>query len=155
MDRQAFQDWLDRYVEAWKTYDPDKIGSLFSEDVEYRYHPQDEPERGRAMLVSNWLETRDDEGTYDAEYHPLAIDGDTYVAQGWSRYYDAPGGNMRDEYLNIYICRFNDAGECTSFTEYWIQNREMRKRAIDAIVEKRMAEAGAGSSGAVPNPAVE
>ena len=26
------------------------------------------------MLVSNWLETRDDEGTYDAEYHPLAID---------------------------------------------------------------------------------
>ena len=40
MDRQGFQDWLDRYVDAWKTYDPDKIGSLFSEDVEYLYHPQ-------------------------------------------------------------------------------------------------------------------
>ena len=48
---------------------------------------------------------------------------------------------MRDEYWNIYVCRFNEAGECTSFTEYWIQNRQMRKRAIDEIVKKRMAEA--------------
>ncbi len=142
MDRQGFQNWLDRYVEAWKTYDPDKIGALFSDDVEYRYHPQDEPERGRATIVSNWLETRDKEGTYDAEYHPLAIDPDgTFVANGWSRYYDAPGGDMRDEYLNIYVCRFNVAGECTSFIEYWIQNRAMRKAAIDEIVRTRMAEA--------------
>jgi hypothetical protein len=143
MDRQAFQDWLGRYVEAWKTYNPDKIGHLFSEDAEYRYHPQDEPERGRNQIVSNWLETRDEEGTYDAEYHPLAIDPDgLHVASGWSRYFETPGGNMRDEYWNVYVLRFNDAGECSSFTEYWIQNREMRKRAIDEIVRKRMEEAG-------------
>ena len=35
---------------------------------------------------------------------------------------------MRDEYWNVYICRFNDAGECTSFIEYWIQSRDMRKK---------------------------
>ena len=55
---------------------------------------------------------------------------------------------MRDEYFNVYLCRFNDAGECTSFTEYWIQNNEMRKRAIEAIVAKRMAEAQGGGDAA-------
>jgi len=143
MDRQDFQDWLDRYVDAWKTYIPDRIGALFSEDAEYRYHPQDEPERGRDQIVSNWLETRDEQGTYDAEYHPLAIDPDgTHVERGWSRYFETPGGTMRDEYCNLYVMRFNDAGECTSFTEYWIQNREMRKRAIDETVRKRLEESG-------------
>lgn len=145
MDRQRFQDWLDRYVEAWKTYDADTIGALFSTDAEYRYHPQDEPERGRATIVDNWLDGRDDTGTYDAEYHPLAIDGDTFVASGWSRYYERPGGDMRDEYMNVYVCRFNDAGECTSFTEYWIQNRAMRKRAIDETATKRMADVNASA----------
>lgn len=142
MTHEQLQAWLDRYVEAWKTYDPDKIGALFSEDAEYRYHPQDEPERGRATIVSNWLETRDAQGTYDAEYRPVAIDPDgTHVANGWSRYFETPGGEMRDEYCNVYLMRFNDAGECTVFTEYWIQNREMRQHSIDEIVNKRMAEA--------------
>ncbi len=44
MDRQSFQGWLDRYVEAWKSYDEQQIRALFSEDATYRFHPQDEPE---------------------------------------------------------------------------------------------------------------
>jgi len=31
--------WLDDYVAAWRSYDPEAIGALFSEDAEYRYHP--------------------------------------------------------------------------------------------------------------------
>ncbi len=108
MDRQAFQAWLDGYVEAWKTYDPDKIGRLFSDD---------------------------------AEYHPLAIDGNTHVANGWSRYYDTPGGEMSDEYLNVYVCTFNNAGECTSFTEYWIQNRDMQRKRYDEMKRKAVEDA--------------
>jgi ketosteroid isomerase-like protein len=135
VDKQAFQSWLDRYVDAWKSYDPQQIGDLFSEDAEYRYHPQDEPLEGRKAIVENWLENKDDPGTYDARYEPLAIDGDVHVAQGWSRYFDAEG-KMRDEYMNIYVCRFDDAGQCTEFTEYWIQNREMRKRALDEMMRK-------------------
>lgn len=128
MKSEQFQAWLDRYVEAWKSYDPDRIGALFSEDAAYRYHPQDDPERGRAAIVASWLDGRDEAGTYDGHYEPLAIDGETHVASGWSRYFEAPGGKLRDEYLNIYVCHFNAAGRCTDFTEYWIQNREFRKR---------------------------
>jgi ketosteroid isomerase-like protein len=136
MNRDQFQDWLDRYVEAWKSYDAAKIGALFSDDAEYRYHPQDEPLRGRGEIVKSWLDGKDEPGTYDAKYEVLAIDGDTHVANGWSRYFEAPGGDMRDEYLNIYVCRFNGAGECTSFTEYWIQNRAMRRRSIEEMIRK-------------------
>ncbi len=135
MDRQQFQGWLDRYVEAWKSYDEDKIGDLFSEDAAYRYHPQDEPVKGRVAIVNNWLESKDDPGTYDAKYEVVAIDGDMHVANGWSRYFDADG-KVRDEYLNVYLCRLDDAGRCTDFTEYWIQNREARKRALDEMMRK-------------------
>jgi ketosteroid isomerase-like protein len=138
MDRQQFQAWLDGYVEAWKTYDAAKIGALFAEDVVYRYHPKDdEPLQGRAAVVANWLENKDDPGTYDAKYEPVAIDPDgTHVASGHSDYFDGAGGPLRDQYFNVYICRFNDRGECTSFTEYWIQNRDFRRRDRAELIAK-------------------
>ena len=139
MDRQGFQNWLDRYVEAWKSYDRDQIGALFSEDATYAFHPQDEPERGRDAIVAAWLHDPDEKGTYDAEYKVLAIDGDVHVAQGWSRYYE--NGELSDEFCNIYVCRFNDAGECTEFVEYWIQNRDFRKR-----YEEKMKAQAAGAA---------
>jgi hypothetical protein len=128
MDRAAFQRWLDAYVEAWQTYDAHRIADLFSEDAEYRHHPQDEPIRGRDAIVSDWLDERDPPGSYEARYEPLAIDGDVHVAQGISRYFDAQG-NLDDEFCNIYVCRFDGGGRCTQFIEYWIQNRDFARRA--------------------------
>ena len=99
MDQEAAQDWLDRYVDAWMSYDPDDISGLFSQDVAYRYHPYDEPIVGRAAVVASWLgesasgdqSTRDAPGTYEARYSPVAIDGDTVVATGTSRYRENTG----------------------------------------------------------------
>lgn len=139
LDHAAFQAWLDRYVAAWKSYDPVEIGALFSGGVEYRYHPEDEPVVGRAAVVESWLDGPDPNGSYDAHYEPLAIDGAAHVASGWSRYYTADG-TLRDEYWNIYLVHFDDAGQATSFTEWWIQDREFAKRAREAAVAKALAE---------------
>src|SRR5690348_17918635 len=76
MERAEVDRWLQAYVDAWKAYDADQIGNLFAEDVEYRYHPYDEPVRGRAAVVASWLgegapataSTRDEPGTFDAAY---------------------------------------------------------------------------------------
>ena len=77
MDRNDVDRWLDAYVAAWKSYDREQIGALFSDDVVYRYHPYDDPVRGRDEVVRSWLgedepdrgaSTRDPEGTYDATY---------------------------------------------------------------------------------------
>jgi SnoaL-like domain len=139
MDRRGFQRWLDGYVEAWKTYDRDKIRALFSADAVYRYSPE-EPEgtNGRDAIADDWLSNKDEPKTYEAIYAPLAIEGDTFVANGITRYFNADR-SQRDQYYNVYICRFNDAGECTDFTEYWMQKNEYRKAARDELVRKAKA----------------
>ena len=100
MGDEAAQDWLDRYVDAWMSYDPDDVSGLFSEDVAYRWHPYGEPIVGRDAVVASWLgeialgdaSTRDASDTYEAEYSPVGVDGDTVVATGSSRYRERPGG---------------------------------------------------------------
>ncbi|HET6293086.1 MAG TPA: nuclear transport factor 2 family protein [Kribbella sp.] len=129
MDSESAQKWLDRYVAAWLAYAPDDIVGLFSEDVAYRYHPYDEPIVGRDAVVASWLgesasggaSTRDAPGTYSAEYSPVAVDGDTVVATGTSRYSDVPGGPVVKTYENCFILRFDDEGRCREFTEYYIR----------------------------------
>jgi SnoaL-like domain len=123
MDRAEVQTWLDAYVAAWKAYDPHLIGALFAVDVEYRYHPWDEPVRGRDAVVKAWLGEgsqdvaggRDEEGTYDARYEPVAVDGDVAVAVGTSSYTDST------VYENCFLLRFDDAGRCREFTEWFME----------------------------------
>lgn len=140
MDRQGFQRWLDGYVEAWKTYDRDKIRALFSDDAVYRYSPDPDGGalQGRDAIANDWLSGKDAPGTYDAKYEPLAIEGNLHVANGTTKYFNEDG-SQRDEYYNVYVCRFNDLGECASFTEYWIQKQNYRKAARDELVRKAKA----------------
>jgi len=129
MDHQTAQDWLDRYVEAWLSYDRSDIAALFSEDASYRYHPYDEPIVGRDDVVASWLGESDSEeastcdapGTYEATYAPVAVDGDTVVATGTSRYSEVPGGPVIRTYENCFVMRFDSEGRCREFTEYYIK----------------------------------
>ena len=140
MDRNGFQAWLDRYVAAWKSYDRDEIKALFSDDAVYRYSPDPDGGaiQGRDAIADDWLSGKDEPGTYDAKYEPLAIEGNRFVAAGTTKYFN-PDGSQRDEYYNVYICRFNDLDECASFTEYWMQKGEYRKVARDELVRKAKA----------------
>jgi ketosteroid isomerase-like protein len=127
MDHAAAQQWLDRYVAAWKSYDADDIGALFSDDVSYRYHPTDEPVIGRSAVVASWLGEADDEsastrdapGTFDASYSPIAVDGEVVVATGTSTYLDEPEGAVTKVFDNCFVMRFDDEGRCREFTEYY------------------------------------
>ena len=129
MDHEGAQNWLDRYIAAWLTYDPDQVAALFSEDIAYRYHPHDVPIVGREAVVASWLgedasdsaSTRDAAGTYEAEYSPVAVDGDTVVATGTSRYRDAPDGPVVRTYDNCFVMQFDGEGRCRDFTEYYVR----------------------------------
>jgi hypothetical protein len=143
LSHAQFQEWLDRYVAAWKSYDPQAIGDLFAEDAGYRYHPEDEPVTGRTAIVADWLDERDEPGTYDGRYEPLAIDPTNghHVARGWTRYFTT-AGDLRDEYWNVYLVTFDEAGLASSFTEWWIQDREFAHMARVAAVDRALAKAG-------------
>lgn len=123
MDHESVQTWLDNYVEAWRTYDAQKIGDLFSEDALYFFSPFDEndPVRGRAAIVANWLEEPDAAGSWEAHYVPVAVDGSVGVAQGRTRYL-RPDGTLEKEFDNIFVLHFDDAGRCTRFTDRYMQS---------------------------------
>ncbi|HEY3335210.1 MAG TPA: nuclear transport factor 2 family protein [Candidatus Limnocylindrales bacterium] len=112
--------WLEAYVDAWMTYDPDRIRALFTADAEYRYRPSDEPLRGRDAIVADWLADTDAPGTYEASYAPWAVEGSRGVATGTSRY-SAPDNNT--VYHNVFLLEFDDAGVCSSFTEVFVEQR--------------------------------
>ena len=120
MTNSEVQRWLDDYVAAWRSYDPDDIGELFSERAEYRYHPWDDPVSGRDAIVADWLDSPDAAGTYDAHYSTYAVDGDRAVAVGTSRYTN-PDGSLRTLYHNVFLLRFDDDGLCRSFTEVFLE----------------------------------
>jgi hypothetical protein len=129
--REHVQDWLDRYMRAWETYDPALIGDLFTEDAQYRWHPADDPTVGRAEIVDAWVNpggnasSRDVPGTYTGRYEPYAVDGNRAVAIGVSEYWkDASRTELDRLYFNNWLLEFGDDGRCSSFIEYWMSPRK-------------------------------
>ncbi|MEA2609382.1 MAG: hypothetical protein QOJ75_1625 [Chloroflexota bacterium] len=128
MTRDDVQRWLDAYIAAWRTYDPAAIGDLFSEAAEYRFHPWDEPVRGRDAIVRAWVapgdneSQRDEPDAWEARYEPYAVEGDRAVAVGWSRY-RAEGDTPEKLYHNCYLLEFDADGRCRGFTEFFIEQK--------------------------------
>jgi ketosteroid isomerase-like protein len=123
-DRDALARWLDRYVEAWRSNDAETIGSLFTDDAVYRWHPYDEGDdvaRGRDAIVRAWLEEPDEPDSWELTFEPLATTGDLGVARAVTTYTD--DGRT---YHNIFLVRLDDDGRCSDFVEYFMKASERR-----------------------------
>ena len=121
MQRGDVDRWLADYVEAWRTSVRERIAALFSADAEYRYHPYDEPLRGRDAIVRSWLCEGDQPGAWEAEYRAVAVDGDVAVAVGPTTYALEPGGPVDRVYDNCFVLRFDADGRCREFTEWYVK----------------------------------
>jgi uncharacterized protein (TIGR02246 family) len=114
----AARDWMDRYVHAWKTNDPDDIRSLFTPDVEYRDGPSTPPWVGHDAILAGWLGQKDDPGTWSFEYELTAVDGDVAVIRGRTDYPTATEKSHR--YENLMVIRLVPDGRARSFTDWWV-----------------------------------
>lgn len=112
---QDVQRWLDAYIAAWRSYDPDDIADLFSPDVRYEPEPYTLLE-GRDAVVAAWREEPDASGSWDASYEPVAIDGWLGVATGTSRY-RAPAAL----YHNVFLLTFGPDGRCRHYREWYMR----------------------------------
>jgi hypothetical protein len=112
---ERVQQWLDAYVQAWRTYDEAAIRALFAADATYAYHPYDEPERGLDAIVASWLGERDDPDGWEAAYAPALIDGARAIATGQTRYVTA--GRV---FSNLFELEFDANGRCTRFVEWYM-----------------------------------
>jgi hypothetical protein len=120
MERGDVARWLTDYVDAWRSYDRDRIVALFADGALYRYHPYDDPIVGSERIADSWLEDPDDADSWDAAYAPVAVDGQVAVASGSSTYTN-PDGTIRAIFDNCFVIRFDDDGRCSEFTEWFMK----------------------------------
>ncbi len=108
------QSWLDAYVAAWRTNDPEAIGALFTADVVYRFRPFEEPVIGRDAVVAAWKDISDAPGSWEADYRLWAVSGDRAATTGRTEYTD---GSV---FHNVFLLRFRD-GACCEYTEWFVE----------------------------------
>ncbi|MCU1571317.1 MAG: hypothetical protein JWR33_2058 [Naasia sp.] len=112
---EQVSDWMDGYVRAWLTNDPEDIRSLFTEDAEYSYAPWEEPLQGQDAIVADWIENKDEPEDWSFEWKPVAVDGRTAVIEARTPYLDGR------TYWNVWIFTLEDDGRVSSFTEWYMQ----------------------------------
>ncbi|HEU4751287.1 MAG TPA: nuclear transport factor 2 family protein [Acidimicrobiia bacterium] len=120
MDAARFSEWFDRYGEAWRTYDRDAIGDLFTNDAVYTANPFAEPVVGRQAIVEDWRETFDEDPDeqFEFKHEVVAVDGDLGVVQGWITY---TAGSNTDDWRNLFIIRLEDDGRCREYLEWYFR----------------------------------
>jgi len=121
MTHDDVQGWLDRYIDAWRRNEREPILDLFTDNATYSYGPYREPITGRDKIADSWLESPDAPDSWDAEYAPIAVDGDTAVVHGRSRYFQDDRAKLRAEYDNIFVIRFDPDGRAREFAEWFIE----------------------------------
>jgi ketosteroid isomerase-like protein len=113
--REAFAEWIGLYERLWRTEGTEGLGRLFAEDATYFHSPYEPPVSGLTAIAADWERGRDgadEEFTMSAGI--VAVDGDTGVARVLVRY----GEPQNQEYLDLWVVRFDDAGRCVSFEEW-------------------------------------
>lgn len=119
MDGAAFERWLDAYGRAWEGRDPDAGALLFAEDATYQETPFDEPMRGRAAIRAYWENVPRGQSEIKFSREVLAI---TRQGEGIARWITSfvrvPSG-VRVELDGILLARFDEAGLCVEFREWW------------------------------------
>ena len=120
LTRDEFASWLDRYIAAWRSGDAEEIGDLFSEDVTYSQTGGQTVIEGREAVVRDWLEASyEPDLAWEAAYEPLAVEDQVYVGVGSTRY--VREDSSREDFSNVFICRFDDEGRCSDFREWWMR----------------------------------
>lgn len=113
--REAFASWIARYEELWRTQGTDELGRLFTDDAVYLHSPYERPVCGLTALAADWERGRDGaDEDFTMSSDIVAVDGDTGVARVLVRY----GEPQNQEYLDLWVVRFDETGRAVSFEEW-------------------------------------
>jgi hypothetical protein len=110
------RDWVEGYVRAWTSNDPDEIRALFTEDARYYTAPYREPWEGHEGIVGGWLEAGDEPDEWSFGYEVLAVADGLAFVRGRTEYEEAT-------YSNLWVIRLEADGRCSEFTEWWVKHR--------------------------------
>ena len=109
------EQWMDGYIKAWTTNDPDDIAALFTPDAVYDPQTATGEWHGIEEIVANWQEAGDEPENWEFEWAPMIEAPELAVVTGRTRYLDPP-----ESYRNLFVIRF-DGDRCYDFTEWYIE----------------------------------
>ena len=101
MTSERLEQWMDAYVEAWDSNDPEAIAALFTEDAVYDPQTSDGPWHGKEEIIEGWRDAADAPGSWEFEWQPLVETEDLAIITGRTRYLDPP-----TVYRNLWVIRF-------------------------------------------------
>ena len=111
--------WMDKYLRAWTTNEPDDIRALFTEDAVYNDRPNTEKRwNGHEEIVQAWADAGDKPEDWTFEWNLLGQDGDTAFVQGLTTYL-----NGHPTYDNLWVIRFAEDGRAREFTEWYMARK--------------------------------
>ncbi|MCH7760616.1 nuclear transport factor 2 family protein [candidate division TA06 bacterium] len=117
MEIKDLQLWVEGYILAWNTNNPEDIGRLFTLKGRYYTAPYRVPWEGRQQIISGWLGRKDLPGEFEFRHEILGVSGNEGFIRGWTKYHDPPR-----EYSNLWVVRLNNKGECEEFIEWWMEH---------------------------------
>jgi uncharacterized protein (TIGR02246 family) len=113
-DLDALSQWIEGYVRAWNSNDPEEIGRLFTDEASYSTAPYSPPWQGRQQIVEEWLRHRDEAGETTFGWEPISLTDEVAVISGTTRYPDTTYGN-------VWVIKLARDGRCREFAEWWME----------------------------------
>ncbi|MBI5230619.1 MAG: nuclear transport factor 2 family protein [Coriobacteriales bacterium] len=111
--------WMQRYIAAWRSDDPEAVAALFADDSRYRTAPHRPPVEGRDAIVEWWVDQGDSKLDWTFEYEIVAVDGDVSIVQGRT-HYPCEGDQAAKTYRNLWVIEFASDGRAREFTEWYM-----------------------------------
>ena len=107
--------WIDSYVRAWHSNDPDDIAALFTENAQYYTEPFRPAWSGRQEIVARWLDHKDEPGETTFDWQPIVVTDEVAIISGTTTY-------PAHTFSNLWVIRLDTDGACRHFTEWWMEH---------------------------------
>lgn len=118
LDHAAASDLLERYGDAWETFDGDAWTALFTDDVEYSEDPFAQPMVGHNALRAYLLEAseRQQDVEFTVERHWVVA---ATVLAVWHASYIRRADRARVRLAGFMTMEIADDGRIARFREWW------------------------------------
>jgi len=119
MTLMAFEQWLERYGEAWVAGDPDAVVELFSANAAYYETPFDAPMVGAGAIRQYWTDgAKNAQTNVRFEATPITFNDGTGYAR-WHATFERVPSAVAVELDGVLAATFDDHMRCEEFREWW------------------------------------
>lgn len=118
LDHAAATDLLERYGQAWRTFDGDAWTDLFTDDVEYHEEPFEAPMVGHNAVRAYLLEAAEHQSDVDFTVERHWVVAPTVLA-AWHASYVRRTDSARVRLAGFMTLEIADDGRISRFREWW------------------------------------